>query len=253
MTESDDNLMQYLNRCSITEESIINPLLASSNKFKIFYDSERGKISQLMWLDAEKFYGKGRVPEGYVEEYKELSNGIKAIILAKFPMDKNDASVIAHELAHAVFRVEGFPFIGHKQENHDAQKLGMYFGEMIHEPLVIKKLQRFGYYLRQEYIDECVEIRGLQKMEYSGINKIMVTFLFVQIFLEQDLLFIDKNNPCCEVLRELGKQHSDTMAKAKKIFEYIKQTGLDTPQQVNDIIKKVREMYPEISGLIKIY
>ena len=60
-------LMDHLKPCSIPEESIIEPLLASSREFKFFYRSEQGKIkSQIIWLDYKKFYKTDIVPEGVV-------------------------------------------------------------------------------------------------------------------------------------------------------------------------------------------
>ena len=179
-----------------------------------------------------------------------------SIIIHNNPAKISDAPTIAHEIAHVIAKDEGYPFIGHYPGCVDREVIYLCknLGEMIHDPLVIKKLLSYGFNLQKEYADDCVEgIKAIKKINKSGIERIRVTFFFTQLLLEQDLIFEDETNPCYEYIQKLGAEYPDIMAKSREIYRYINQIGYDTPRKVRIIFDKIFEIYPNLRDLTEIY
>lgn len=199
MTE-DEVMMEYLRSCSIPEENVIDELRTQSPEFKLFYSAEGDRIrSPILWLHNKKLRKGDQLQPGFLAETKTFPNGYVGIIIRNNPAKIGDSSTIAHELAHVIFGDEGFPRVGHYRgcEDQEVIKLASMFSNMIHDPLVIEKLLKYGYDLRLEYAKECID--GIKKFkkrpEYSGIARIKASFLFAQSLIEYDLLFDENNNP----------------------------------------------------------
>lgn len=254
----DDAMMQYLRSCSIPEKNVIDELLKQSPEFKYFYSTEGHKIkSRIIWIHNKKLRKEDQIPPGHLGEARTFPNGYVGIIIQNDPVKRGDSSTIAHELAHVIFGDEGFPRIGHYRGCEDPQviKLASMFSNMIHDPLVIAKLLKYGYNLRQEYTKECIDgIKGLDKRaEYSGITRIMTSFLFAQSLIEFDILFDDKNNQCYEYITKLDEQYPNIMKDARKIYELVRSSGIESPEKVEMLIRNVLKMHPGLSEILEIY
>ncbi len=257
MTE-DDAMMEYLRSCSIPEDNVIDELQKQSPEFKFFYSSEGNRIrSPILWLHNEKLRKGDQLQPSFLAETKTFPNGFVGIIIRNNPAKIGDSSTIAHELAHVIFGDEGFPRIGHYRGCEDIEVItlaGM-FSNMIHDPLVIEKLLKYGYDLRQEYAKECMDgIKRFKKRpEYTGIARIKASFLFAQSLIEYDLLFDENNNPCYECISKMDEHFPNIMKDARKIHELVKTNGIESPEKVDTLIQNVIKMHPGLSDLLEIY
>lgn len=254
----DKELMKYLLSCSIPEDDLLRDLLATSISFKKFYDMERMKIqSPLIWLHNKKLRKFDQIPEGRLAEIRTLPNGHISIIIRNNPAKITDATTIAHELAHGIDGDEGFPLIGHYPGCGDPQIIAVarMLNEMIHDPLVIRRLLQYGFDLQKEYQYECIgALKKLKKSgTYTGIRLIMVTSLYVQNLLENDLLFSDADNPCKKYIERIEELHPECKIKGDEIYAFIRSNGFYSPDQVKRIYKKIYETFPELNDLTVMY
>ena len=251
-------MAEYLESCSVPESNLIENLCSSSRAFNDFYSNERKKIkSPITWQHNKKLRPEDQILSGELAEMRISTNGDVCIIIHNYPAKENDASTIAHELAHAIMREDGYPFIGHYRGCSDPEVIHLckQFNEMIHDPLILKKiLLNYDFNLQNEYSKDCADgITALIKENKSGIERIRVTFFFTQLLLEQDLIFENETNPCFEYIQKLGEEYPDIMDRSNAIYKMIKTLGIDLPEQVGDIIKTVIEMHHGLSDIVEIY
>jgi len=246
--------MDYLISCSICEEKLLQGILGSSTEFKNFYETERSKIkSPLIWLQNDKLRQEDQISQGRLANLGELSTGYVAITVHNNPAELSDATTVAHELAHAIIREEGFPFIGPYPECRDSSVINLAFSlnNMIHDPLVIIKLLKSGFVLREEYENECLDAIRKNNIgnKYSGINSIVFTLFYVQQLLENELLFSDSENHCTKLIEKIEELYPANIAKGKQIFEFIRSNGFNSPDKVRQIYEKIFDIYPGIRDL----
>ena len=148
-----------------------------------------------------------QITTGRLAEARFLPNGYVGIIIRNNPIKLSDASIIAHELAHVVLRDGGYPLVGHYRGCDDSEiiYLGFSLNNMIHDPLVIKMLLNYGFDLRPEYQKEC--LNGIKKLkrenQYSGIRRIIGSFIYIQDLLENKLLFLGTDGPCRKFIEKV--------------------------------------------------
>jgi hypothetical protein len=258
LNSEDSAMRDYLISCSIPESEFLRDILVSSPEFKKFYETERTKItSPLIWIHNEKLRQGDQIIRGRLAELRTYPTGNVGIIIHNNPAQLSDVTIIAHELAHEIIREEGFPLVGqyHGCDDRIIIHLGFTLNNMIHDPLVIIKLQQCGFNLREEYQNECLEAleKYSKKERYAGIRSILLTFLYVQHLLENEILFPDSENPCTKLVGKIEEFHPECIAKGKQIYEFIKTNGFNSGDKVKRIYEKIYEIYPDLRDLTVIY
>ena len=241
---------------SVKEIIVIDELLNSSNEFKHFYETERLKISKnIYWLDKNSLKIEA-LSKNHLALTLKLQDGNWAIILRKIPVPTEDETIIAHELAHIVLIEEGFPpvwpYMGCK--DHEIYQLAECLTNMIHDPLVIMKLNSHGFSLRDEYAKEyqqdLEQIKNVN-MSPSGIQRIKSTLAYVQTNIEIKIIFPEGNSVWNEYIWEFRKKFSPISDKGDRMISIINKHGYQNPDSVRKIYEEIIELY-QMSDIIHI-
>jgi hypothetical protein len=215
---------------AINEDLILHDLIRLSVPFSNFYKSERGKMKRsLYWIDntiSSKELNFS-LPRGHLARTFKCIDGSFLIVLRDYPVRDDDASTVAHELAHIVLDSEGFSFV-ETTPNFRGETVfeGIAFSlnNLLQDPLVIISLHSYGFDLKKEYFDECEEAIGTLKsvkIEPDGIRGIKFTIDYVKNLLENDQLHFYQYDPCKKysILFEMIFPH--IVSKAKELHHMI--------------------------------
>lgn len=111
----------------IDESDVVEELLQSSEVFKHFYKNERSRAGLIQWCFSpdvcEKYAGVAACV---------IYDNHKKIYLTRFPVNIDDAHLIAHEITHAIFFEENNTLI--IDPNNDS--FSAHLGSMLEDPIV---------------------------------------------------------------------------------------------------------------------
>jgi hypothetical protein len=168
----DEELIQFFDENSIDENGVLEDLLKSSKQFKLFYNNEIEPLDITRdWIDSNLLIKTGSItslPEGVLAAGIKLDINKWVIFVSNVPSLITDETIIAHELAHIKIENEGFPLTNINLDFCNGKEMDLFLStlnNMIHDPLVIRKLKEYGYDLRREYILECQE--GLKLLQHT--------------------------------------------------------------------------------------
>jgi hypothetical protein len=248
----DDAIPRSIRDKANKEDLLLTNLIRLSVPFGNFYKNERGKIRKsLYWVDNDISSRELNIslPEGHLARAIKAIDGTWLIILKQSPLQGEDASIVAHELAHIVLDSEGFPFIETTLDyrgDPDFESLAFSLNNLLQDPLVIIKLQSYGFELYKEYYDECQEaISALKKVNGrpDGIFGIKLTIDYIKNLLENDLLHFYQYDPCREysILFEQIFPFIDT--RAKKLHKMIVDLDYHQMSNITSIYRNIIDFF----------
>jgi hypothetical protein len=245
------------------DEDILSPLLEGSEHFSILMDyfNKKRKPLKLYWVKNSILSSQtpfAPFSSGLLACVIPIDEGIRVIVVRDVPLSLADETTIAHELAHLLIELEGFPlvkFLTSPEYSEQNQRFLLSINNMFHDPLVIRKLKSFGYDLRDEYILECREATSkLQDaIEPRGrCEGLINSFTYVQNFLENEILFKDLKNPCRENNIRFGKKYKISKKMGRRLLELIRERGYQTPDELLETYMAIIEEC-KLSDLVEVH
>jgi hypothetical protein len=233
MTNREDKNTSY------EKDFVIGGLLESSKEFKAFYDAERPKITQkIEWIEGKS------LPEGSPAKYGHFDEYEGVIKLRRIPAKVEDAMIIAHELQHAVVRSQGFPAT-RKAIGADNKYIGLStaFNSMIHDSLVNKALQNYGFDLLEDFtklknksLDELIEAPS----PTSDSDKTHYVFNYVNNILLWEIIGAEKDN---KFQKKFESLYPELANEGQELLALIKSVGYDTPEKMRILIREIITRY----------
>jgi hypothetical protein len=140
---------------TFSEKELLKELLQASEHFAAFYESERRKVqAPICWAQSSSLPDDYSLRPGLTAQVITTKDK-HVVIVRRIPVDSSDCLALAHEMAHLVLYAEGFPAIN-VGENADSYYFTVIksLNSMVHDPLVNRKLQSYGFELLDYYRSE---------------------------------------------------------------------------------------------------
>ena len=222
------------------EELAVGELLKISKKFRSFYFSERGKVTDpIFW--AQDF----SLPPGVDFSCTKLNTRELIIRFRKIPARSEDAIKVAHELQHLILSAEGFPGVAFKDSRFEHISSSM--GSMVLDPLVNARLKTHGFNLRKDYEAELKEtasqLANFPQPPTNRFDKILWTFNYTANLLDWETASQKINQGNDEFHKWFDKQYPKIARKAWDLFFKIKETGYDTPEKLVKVFSEIIREY----------
>lgn len=256
---AQDEEINWIRNLGIKESEILVNLTNDSPEFKLFYKRERNNIKKsIIWVQNSSLPIDEQLAEGHIARTYFLSNGEVVVIVRNNPCGINDSSTIAHELAHILLDEEGYPQVGHNPKfagKKQIETLAFYLNNMIQDPLVIEKLQSYGYDLRGEYVKECKEFGEKLKSfkaPKDDLEQMFFAFLYVQCVLENRLLFGEEKTECSKNIDIIFSKLNYLALKGRKMLKIVDKYGMKDPDSVKTIYEEIINAF-DLNDYIKIY
>jgi len=132
----------------VDEKEVVENLLLST-EFRGFYDKERPRAGHIKWCynpNLRKQYAADAM------HIADPDMKCKKIILTRFPVNIEDAHIVAHEIVHAIFSEEKNTVIIYERPKPNPS-LRPYLGSMLEDPLVDTLLcKKYNFDLSRDYL-----------------------------------------------------------------------------------------------------
>ncbi len=236
----------------VTESEILGKYLDESELFRRFYENQWTSVkSKVFWLNDQKLDELDRLDNSKFALMQHTNEEYFVRINPAYNHSDPEL-IIVHEMTHIIIQESGFPMVGPIiYEDEQSKQLSVFFNEMLHDPLVINKMVKNGYDLRQEYNGQfeglCDGIEKKVKDDISGLKETVVIFWIVQFLLECHLIF--EPNICrkyCDRIRSIipkifnksfltyNRINEKNMCDKKNFIEIIK--GILTHYKLNHLL-----------------
>lgn len=227
------------------ELDVIGPLKSLSNKFKLFYENERGKAGQIKW-----YYDRSlsiKIPSAEAAHVDDPSRNLHTICLTKFPVSVKDAHLIAHEIMHAVIAEEGNNLKIVEQSILYSQ-FKAYISSMLEDPIVESVLyKKYKFNVLNDYL-RWIEIMQSACKEWKEPRDILLQMsnachlanqmMRWDLIEEQDALIT-----WSEFLKDYNITHPNIYSFAFGFFKIMHKNGLDTLDQRRSAFSEISENY----------
>ena len=226
------------------EDYVIGALLKSSKEFNAFYKAERAKITQpIEWIKDESLQEESPARYGHIDE----NNGV--IRLRRIPPEIEDAVIIAHELQHAVIISKGFP--GTICNESQYEYLSTALNTMVHDPLVHKTLQIYGFDLLDDFTKWANKSLNKLKTLHTPTShpaKMQWVFNYVKKIIHWEIVRTEGDGNSEFQLR--FESHYPELANVgQELLVLVKSIGYDTPDKMHKLLREIVLRY-ELSDYI---
>jgi len=232
--KAKDEIMAELPSATFPETEILDKLLKESAEFRVFYESERGKISKpLYWVQD------ATLPEGIDFSASRHPRGYSMIHLREVPIATVDAASIAHELFHLILDTEGFPLL--KARTHDWAQTATALASCPHDLLLDQRLISFGINIYEKYKRErdstFIQLENRNDGPRDQIEELLWTVNYADHILHWELfcrpyeesdnfqLLFDEKNP-------------EIASRGQELIRIIRETGYETPDKMTLLFKR---------------
>ena len=233
-------------KIEINESKLLSDLIKNSPEFKNFYENERTNIKKpIIWVKSSDLSPEEQLQKRHLARAFFFPTGEIVAIIRNNPCKLQDSSIIAHELAHFIFKEEGYPQVGHNHHYDDdrgIKLLAFTFNNAIQDPLVIKKMLSYGYDLKDEYLLECKELNEALKnptSPKSELEEIYFAFSYLQSVLENRLLFGNEKTECSKNIETIYSKLNSVGRKGKKMLKIVDKHGIESPDSVRKIYEDI--------------
>ncbi|SMC63026.1 YecA family protein [Sporomusa malonica] len=234
------DIIKVLPGVRIDEQYALKDVLANSETFRSFYNSERDKIKNfIFWCIDPNLNAQMRTASMSMQGDPVVS--IYIIIIKKAPIAAEDAFDVAHELQHLICADEGYCSIGWLDQKYSRSNFASLIANITNDPTVNSRLAKFGFDLWAYYDKAC----SLQKGYFGKCNDNNISDqrqlipLYLQKALDWDVACKISKRSNNDFLNWFDNQYPISSAEARKKLEEIKQMGYDTPEKSQYILKNI--------------
>lgn len=231
----------------IDELDVVDILLRSSDAFREFYVKERCRAGHIDWTFDPELSKKIKAAKAAKMTYPNSNQ--HEICLSEFPVQQDDARLIAHEMLHAIFEEEKNTFMIYERDTQPIiLALKAHLSTMVEDPLVEAYLyEKYNFDQVKDYLRD-LEISKRKWMfvdePIDTLYRIANAFIFTnqairwKMIKDRNALHIWNSylgwlsNYCPHIF----SIHLDLIAIVEKL-------GLDTLEQRKAIVLEIIEKY----------
>jgi hypothetical protein len=226
-----------------TSDEMIPLLRSLSPQFGNFLSREGHTLLQgkpIYWTSSET------APESIVLHDAENAHVIEdnssiIIVLKRFPEEKEDVYVAAHELCHILLGREGFPFPKRLPGN---ASLAFSLYAMIQDPLVNMRLSHYGFDVIEHYtanVHAALSMLAQKTSPTDFLDRLLWCCNIVGIMLDGEYSrAIEIKQQFQE--RMFGK-FPDLVPEITRLYSLVRETGFETPAQQRKLLRGITKKY----------
>jgi hypothetical protein len=229
----------------IDESEVVDNLRQSSDEFNKFYDKERPRAGRIKWCFVPDLSKRHVAAAAHAFD----QNGkCHKICLTSFPVKVDDAHVVAHEMAHAVFAEENNELIIYERKN-PTPPLSPILGSMLEDPLVESILYKIYNF---DLSKDLLRWKSIIEEKYENFGQPDNLYQLAEAFNLANKMMCWKLIEDQEITRKLDKfliwyshpkRCPDVVSKGIELVAIMDSFGLDTLTQRETIFLEIRKKY----------
>lgn len=226
----------------IDESDVVDILLRSSDAFREFYVKERCRAGHINWTFDLELSEKIKAAKAAIMTCPNSNQ--HEICLSEFPVQQDDARLIAHEMLHAIFEEEKNTFVIY---GHNTQ-LRAHLASMVEDPLVEAYLyEKYNFDQAKDYLrDLAISKRMWMFVDEptDPLDRIANAFILTNQAIRWKLI---KNRNALHIwngyLDWLSNYCPHIFSIHLELIAIVKNRGLDTLEQRKTIVLEIIEKY----------
>ncbi len=229
------------------EATVTDPLCECSEAFREFYESERTKIRiPFEWVHDLN------LPRGIDYRVTWLDSGDVLIRLRRIPPEPRDAVKVAHELAHILIDLQGFPTTGAADQ---FRNLSSAVNSMVHDPLVCKILLPYKFNLsadmEREREESKTQLKDHGAPPTAVHGKLLWAVNYVGCILESEAIGYQATDSARAFCDWFDTSYPSVLPTVRDLHRLVRKTGYSTPREMRLLFQRIIHKY-RLKGHFKI-